>query len=153
GGGGVGGAGAGSGNTINDLVSAFVQNGSTVTAGGGNASVLASDVSAITADAGGVSLAVGGGGDGAGVGLSLGVGCAGNAGANWVTPFVDASPVTATGGVAVTAAESATIKALSIGGAGATGVSSEGGVAVAGAGAGSNNTILDVVQAVVSGGT
>ena len=60
--------------------------------------------------------------------------------------------VTAAGDVVVSATESANIQALTIGGAIAAGVGSDGGVGVAGAGAGSQNTVANVIQAYIQDG-
>ncbi|WP_193789043.1 hypothetical protein, partial [Zavarzinella formosa] len=147
---GVGGAGAGSGNTVKNTVQASVSGQATVTTTGGDVSMTAKDQSGITADGGGISVGVAAG-TGGGVGASLGVGYANNDIRNTVQAFVDNSDVTSAGKVAMSADESATIKALSIAGTVAVGAGT-GGIAAAGAGAGSYNSVHGIVQADVANG-
>ena len=147
---GVGGAGAGSGNKINNTLLAAVRNGANATATTGGVSVKAEDVSVITANAGGVGVAVGGGQ--IGVGASLGVGFAENKISNTVQALVNQGTATGATGVTLTATEYSIIKALSIGGAAAIGLGLDAGIAIAGAGAGSFNTIRNVVTAAAQNG-
>ncbi len=150
---GVGAAGAGSGNTIKDSVKAYIRGGSQVsTVNSGNVTLLASDMSTITANGGGVGIGVGAGGSN-GVGASLGVAAAVNDIENTVWAYADGSTLTSAGTLSVTASETAIITALTIGGAVAVGAGGNNGVGVAVAGADSNNTVKDNVQAYLSNST
>ena len=86
--------GPGSGNTIKDTVEAYIQNGSTVTAGGGDLTLTALDKPTIVANGGGVGISVGAA-SGNGVGVSLGVSVAINDVEDPVKAFIDASKATA----------------------------------------------------------
>ncbi|MFO0928938.1 MAG: hypothetical protein U0736_18270 [Gemmataceae bacterium] len=148
---GVGGAGAGSGNSVHVDALATIRDRSTVTTTVGGVTVAVEDTSDILADAGGLAISTGVG-EYAGVGTSLGVAYASNDVQNSVRALIDASDVTAAAGVAVSAIEGAYIRALSLAGAVAVGAAVFGGVAVAGAGAASYNTIRSTVQAAIDHG-
>jgi hypothetical protein len=146
---GIGGAGAGSGNTVKNSVLAYIQANSTITTtASGDVLIQATDTSAITADGGGVGIAVGAA-SGNGVGVSLGVAFADNDIENTVKAYIDSSKVTSAGAVTLAASETATISALTIGGAVAVGAGGGNGVGVAVAGAGSSNTVKNDVEAYI----
>ena len=147
---GVGGAGAGSGNTVRNTIEASISGNSTVTSTGGNVSLSALDSAQIKADGGGISVGVGAGGI-AGVGASVGVGFASNLIQNDVRTTINQSDVTAAGNVAVIANESASIQAIAIAGAVAVGTGGAVGVGTAGAGAETDNTIQNSVEASIVG--
>src|SRR5262249_52148376 len=99
----VAGAGAGTINTIKQTITASIQGGSDVTTGGqGSVVVTATDATQITADAGGVAIAVAVG-QGSNVAGSIGAAIATNTVANTVKAFIDSSQVTAAGGVRLSA--------------------------------------------------
>ncbi|MCA9171041.1 MAG: hypothetical protein KDB23_25380, partial [Planctomycetales bacterium] len=143
---GVAGAGAGSGNTVHNEVKAFVVNGSVETTSG-DFTAAAQDNSSIIANGGGLGIAVGAGTSGAGVGASLGVAFSENNVSNEVQAFAENASITAAGNVSLSAAEGATIKALSLGGAVAVGAGNGVGVGAAVAGAGSFNNITGSIKA------
>ena len=146
-----GGAGAGSGNTIQNTIEAAM-NESTVTAAGG-VTLAATDSSQIMADAGGFALALAYGKESAGGALSVGVSIVNNDIQNTTKAYVKDSTVTA-GTVALTAESTASIEGWSIAGAGAAGGSSQGGgVAGAGAGAGSYSDVTNAVEASITDGS
>ena len=148
-------------NFIESTIDAYIS-GSPVINAAGSIIIKATDTSAITADAGGVAIAVSiakeekdgeeeenGGGAGA-VGASVAV----NEIKNGIKAYVEGSTITSAGSIELTAAEGATIDALSIGGAAAVGTSSkDSGLAFAGAGAGSGNTIDNTVEAAILSGS
>src|SRR5262249_53576334 len=102
------GAGAGSVNGIRNPVTAHGPGGSRVTNHNGQpVSLTASDDSFITANAGAISVAIGGGSSGRD--LALGASVAVNVITNDVSALVDGSTVDAGGDVALSAAEAATI--------------------------------------------
>ena len=145
---GIGLAGAGSGDSIDNTVEAYAQDSATLTASAGNVNILSGDMPSITANGGGVAIAVGAGA--AGIAGSLGVGFAINSITDTVEAFVDSSSVTASSAVMIAATESATIAGLTIGGAvsgGGGGV----GIGLAGAGSTTLNTIDDQIKAYVNG--
>ena len=148
-------AGAGSGNTVRDDTEAYVSAGSQVTADTGAVTITSTDTSTVVANGGGVGIAVGGSASGNGVGVTVGISAAMNDVENQVLAYVDGSTVNApAGGITLSATETATIMALTIGGALAAGGSGGGnGVGVGGAGAGSGNTIKDHVLAYVQNGS
>ncbi len=146
----IGGAGAGSGNTIGDTVEAYIQDGSTVSSMTGDIALEASNKPSITANAGGIGIGVGIGGT-VGIAASLGVSFAANIEKDTVKAYIRNSQVTATGNLGLTATERATIQALTIGGTVAVGGGSTGAGGVAIAGAGSYNTISNDVEASITG--
>ena len=142
-----GGAGSGSGNTIKNIVEAGIKNGSKVTTNGtGLVKLSATDTSTITADAGGVGIALAGG-QGGGTALTAGVSVAINDIENQIRAMIDSSTVTAGGNVELTATETATIDALTIAVAVGASGGEGGGFSFAGAGAGSGNTIKNIIEA------
>ncbi|MEO0518743.1 MAG: DUF4347 domain-containing protein, partial [Cyanobacteria bacterium P01_A01_bin.116] len=146
------GAGAGSKNDINNTIAAYVSNGSTVnTFNGGTVTVSAKDESDITADAGGYALAVALSGSAAAGSLSVGVSIAENEIKNNIDAYVEQSTVTSDGAVSIDATSTATVDALSIGGAAAVSTG-ELTLSLSGAGAGTTNTIDNAITAQVSQG-
>ncbi len=141
--------GSGSVNGINDTISAQVQDGSTVSVGSGDADLSAGDTSTINSKAGGAALSGSFGGGGAGS-ASVGVAVSTNQTGNTIQAIVDDSSLNAhAGNVNLSAASSATIKALAVGGAVSVSVSP--GVSVSGSGSGAmtNNTINNTVQSLI----
>src|SRR5262249_36774266 len=134
------GAAAATGITVAKTIEASVKNGSSVNAAG--AAVLrAIDGTSIDATSGDGSLA-GAGGPYVGLAGAVGIGLSANSVANTVTAFIDAATVTG-GRVEVSATSQSDVTSLSVAGVGAVGIGKDGG-ALAGAGAGSGNTIADV---------
>ena len=87
----------------------------------------------------------------AGVGIAVGVSAAVNTISETIESLIDASSVTASGGIALNADSTATIRVLTVAGAAAGGVGGQGvGGAFAGAAAGSLNDIHETVEAIVS---
>ncbi len=156
---GVAAAGAGSGNTVKNKVQAYISNTagtvSTVTANMGFVKVTALDTTVVTANSGGVGVGIGAASSGNGVGVTIGISAATNDVENKVWAYIDHATVSATGGtVSLTATETATIKALTIGGAVAVGASGGGnGVGIGAAGAGSGNTVKDSTKAYIQSST
>ena len=146
---GVGGAGAGSGNTIGDDVEASISSGAIVVATGGDITLNAADTSVIDANGGGVAIHISGGG-GAGIAASLGVAYAMNDITNTVKAFIDSSSATASGSVMLAATENDMVKSLTVGGAAAIGVAAGVGAGIAAAAAESLNTVANQVEAYVS---
>ncbi|MDK9703142.1 MAG: DUF4347 domain-containing protein [Sulfuritalea sp.] len=144
-------AGAGSANTIGNKVSAYVANGSTVTASGAGAIKLgASDTSVTLAVAGGLAGS-GAGGAGGGAAGSLGAAASTNNVHNEVKAYIDASRVlSATGNIELTATEGGYLTATSLGAAVAAAGGAGGGFGGSGAGSGSGNTVGNTVAAYIS---
>ena len=143
------GAGAGSGNHITDTVLAQLSNVSTVTLtdAGTPASITASDSSQIFAVAGSAALGISYGSGSSG-NVSVGAAAAVNTINNSVHAIVDGVPDFETpGGLEVTATESATVEAITIGVAGSISGGSGSGFAFAGAGSGSGNSITTNTEA------
>lgn len=150
------GSGAGSGNTIGTALSAVVDD-SSVTAGSGAVRVIAHDASMITADAGGMAVAVQITGNAPGtvtLAAAIGASAAVNVIGNDVTARITDSTVTA-GSVSVLATAVPAIRALALSGTAAvqsigagTGTLS---TVLAGAGAGAGNAIDDRVTAGITG--
>ena len=148
-----GGAGAGSGNIVRDSAEAYITDCGTGVLGvssDGAVSLIAADAPTIQASAGalGIGISTGEGGAGASVGISVAV----NNIADTTEAYIHASTVKAAGNIVALAAEAATITALTMGGA-VSGSTEGGGVAFAGAGAGSGNTIGNTVYAYIDGGS
>ena len=141
---GAAGAGAWSDNTVANDVEAYIQNYSTVTTSGGNITLTAADNPAITANGGGVGIAVGVAGA-AGIGLSVGVSYANNLIQDKVYTFISNSNAIAAGGVTLATTDNATIEALAIGVLPPCGAGVFGG-ALAGAGATTENTIDNDIE-------
>ena len=159
----VAGAGAGSGNVIDNTVSATIENGSTVTVRPrvdatvppAGVTLSATDDATITADAGAVSVALSYA-QGTGVNVSVGISASLNEITNTVEAGVDDSVVVSDGSFAATAETTATIDALTFAGSGAgtiTGGQSGVGVALAGAGTGSGNSIDNSTLAYIDNGS
>jgi hypothetical protein len=152
----IAGAGAGSGNTITNTVSATIENGSTVTTtGSGDVSLLATDDSTIGAIAGAVSLAASFS-KSTSANLSFGASAAVNEITNTVEAGVDDSTVDSDGGFSATAETTATIDALTVAGAGGgtiVGGNSGLGLTIAGAGTGSGNDIANTTRAFIENGS
>ncbi|MBD2516808.1 DUF4347 domain-containing protein [Nostoc sp. FACHB-973] len=138
------GAGAGSGNTIVSEIEAAIKNGATVNASG-NVKLSATDKSTIKADAGGVAIGVALGST-TGAALTFGAAIAENDIDNTVKATINRSNVTASGSVEVTAKSTAKINALTIAGT-ISGASGQTALAASGAGAGSDNTINNTIEA------
>ena len=132
-------SGAGTGNTVTDTVTAYVEGGS-VTAGGG-LTVTATDSDSIQADGGGFAIALALSRDsGMATSLAIGVGAAVNTIAANATAYVQHGTVVVGGQANVTATSAGTITALTMGGAFAGAIGS-GAFTFAAAGAGSGNQI------------
>ncbi|HEY7759786.1 MAG TPA: hypothetical protein VIA64_10275 [Burkholderiales bacterium] len=151
-----GGAGAGSGNTIASTVEALIRNNSDVTTTG-TVTLTATDSSTIIADAGSVGIGFSGG---AGGGLSFaggGAAAINSIGSETTPQTVRAailnSTVDAGGAITMTATSTATIDTLAVGIAGTLAGGQAGGVSISGAGAGSGNTIVSVVEALIQSST
>ena len=118
------GAGAGSGNTIQDTVASYVKDrdaadaiATSVTAAGGAASIGTLDLSSILADAGGLALALSlGDSPDAGAVVSIGISVALNTISDTDEAFIDTRTVSGQS-VAVTSTSDATIDALTLAGA------------------------------------
>jgi len=149
------GAGSVSVNIIKNMIEATIENNSAVTTTGvGSVTLTATDTSKITADGGGVSIAVASGGQNSGTALSTGISVAINEIGNNLYALIDDSTVNSGGDVALLATSTPTIYALTIGGAVAVGSSSEKtGFAFSGAGAGSGNTIRNTIEAAIKNGS
>jgi hypothetical protein len=147
----VTGAGAGTSNTIQNTVAAAVRGGSQVSATSGGVALTATDSAQIRTDAGGVSLGLAGG-EGGGADITVGAAAATNTITDTVTATIDASTVTGSAGVVLTATTlKAAIEALTFGVAGGLAGGEGGGVSLSGAGSGSGNTITNTVQAAITG--
>jgi hypothetical protein len=145
------GAGAFNSNTIRKGVLAEIRGGSEVTAN--NIDVTADDTSTITADSGGIAFAAAvSSGSGSGASLSIGASLAFNTVEDsFVRANIDDSEIDATNNLTVTATSTGTIDALTFAGAAAVGASSGGGgYAASGAGAYSQNTIENSVEASIT---
>nr|WP_293778378.1 DUF4347 domain-containing protein [uncultured Oxalicibacterium sp.] len=142
-------AGAGSNNTIKNTIAAYVNNSLGSTKGiraSGAIALTASDDATITANAGGVGIAIMGGGAGAGV--SMGIAAATNVIENTVDAYFDKATVSTTANnISLSATESASIAALTLGGAIAGSGGGAAGVGVGLAGAGSGNTVKNKARA------
>ena len=149
------GAGSVSVNMIKNTTEAAIENGSTVTTlGVGSVTLTATDTSKITADGGGVGIGVASGGQKSGTSFAIGISVAINDIENNIHALIDESTVTSGGNVALTAASTPTIQALTIGGAVAVGSSNQkSGFAFSGAGAGSGNTIKNTIEAAIKNGS
>ncbi len=147
------GAGSGSGNSISTTVEASISDASTVTTLGTGAIMLsATDSSTITADAGGVSFALGGG-QGGGIGVAVGVSVAVNEINNTISAAIDSSTASSAGTVQLSATSNATVDSLTLAGAPVVAGGQGGGVAFSGAGAGSGNTINNTIEASIASST
>ena len=142
-----GGAGAGSGNQVNNTVESIVQNGSIVDTDG-TVALSATDDSKIEANAGGAALELAIGKSSA-AGGGIGTAVAINEIGNTVNAKVDDSTVTAGGNVTLDATSSAEIDVFALGVAGTLAGGQGGGVAVAGAGAGAGNKVKNTVKSSV----
>ncbi len=130
-------AGSASTNTIKNDVEAYVHDGGSVSANGGDLSIKAEDTSNITAGGGG--LAVGAGSGTTGVGAAVGFAAAKNDVENKVRADVEGSTASATGhDVAVSATETPTLVAITAAGAVAVGVGVASGAITAGGGNATN---------------
>ena len=148
------GAGSGAGNTVYENIEASIKNNSTVsTHNHGNVTLTATDNTKIKAGSGSGVIAIGIGASSVGAAVGIGVSVAGSDINNIVTAAIEGSTVHADGGVALSATETATITTVTVAGGVVAGVGEDGGVAFAGAGAGSNNTINNTVQALINGGS
>ncbi|MBD1822859.1 DUF4347 domain-containing protein [Cyanobacteria bacterium FACHB-DQ100] len=142
------GAGAGADNDIENTISAYVTNSSTITtSNSGTISITATDNSTITADSGGYSIAFSR--SSASASGSVGVAIANNDIQNTISAYVDQSTLTSTGAVDITAQSTAEIDALSIGGSAAGSSGDLGSLSISGAGAGTTNSIDNKISAQV----
>ncbi len=139
-------AGSDSVNNIQNVVSARITGGSTVHANGGGLTIGATDNSSITATSGGFAVGLAAAGLEGGA-AAVGFAVASNTIENTVTAYTDNATVNAAGDLSVSASETATIVALSIGGAVAVGFGGYLGAAAAGAGGNSTNTLRNKVKA------
>ena len=153
-------SGAGTYSTIEQTISASIQDGSAVTTTqSGPVSVTATDSSSILADAGGVSIAVAYGSGKVGS-LSVGAANADNTMEDTVKAFIDSSNVSADGGITVsaqsveapgsTAPDRVNALAFGIGGSGAASGTNSASIAVDGAGSGAYNTIDNNITAYIN---
>ncbi|MBM4068701.1 MAG: hypothetical protein FJ271_07120 [Planctomycetes bacterium] len=145
------GAGSGSGNTMNNSVEASIvnSNGShAVTTGNSSAvTVQANDHSTVDAYSGAAAIAFvtpSATGASAAIGVSVSV----NKITNHVSAIIDSSDVTADGAVNLSATSTATIQAITV--AGGVGIGG-GSIVFVGAGAGSQDTVNNTVQALLKG--
>ena len=148
-------AGAGSQNVTYITTQALIGDGGNVTSGNGDdVSLTATDSSTITADGGGVSIAIAPGSS-VGAAIGIGAGYGNNVISNTTTAGIDDSTVTSAGKVSLTAnSTGSTINAIAFGIGVAVATASEGlAIAGAGSGAGSYNTITDTVQAYIQNGS
>ncbi len=150
------GAGSGSGNRIGDVDGTPAQTiarvvSSTLLAGG-EIRVEARDESTITADAGGVSVAVGIS-QNTSVPIAVGAAVAINTIVKTVRAIVTGSTITDATALVVDASSATQSEALSIAGAGGVGVSSTTSIGVTGAGAVSINDVAATVEAIVENST
>ncbi len=150
------GAGSVTVNTVSSKVGSRLRRSRVTTTNAGKVGVAASDDSTIIADAGGVALAIAIGQGSEGSSLSRAVGAAvafnriegSDVEAAYVEATVDDSFLSAAGAVEVTATSTTDIDALTLAGAGAVGGSGGGGgTALSGAGAYSENTIDNNIEA------
>jgi len=133
----VSGAGVYTENRIETHIKAFIDGDGASGIDAASLSLLASDISTITASAGAASIAAGLGGE-IGVGISIGISLAINEINNQVASYIanaNNQVKTTTGGITISASESATIDALSLAASLAVGLGGEAGVAISGAGA------------------
>ena len=141
-------AGAGSGNTVTNDTEARITNGSSVTTTtAGDVTLTSLDGSSIQAYAGGLGIAVAVSSDGNGIGIAVGVAAATNTVNSTVKSDIDSSTVTAAGAVKATATEAATITTYTLGGSVSVSSSESTSASAAVAGAYSQNSITDVVEA------
>ncbi len=148
-----GGAGAAAINDITKTVKAEAISGSAIAASSGSVTVSALDDSEIIADAGGVGIGVTGGSGGSIAG-AVGISMAINQITNTAGAAVDTSTVTASEPITVSGTtDQAKISALTI--AASAGLAGSAGFAasLSGAGAGSGNTINNVVTATITDST
>ncbi|MCK9233336.1 MAG: hypothetical protein M0P04_11190, partial [Syntrophales bacterium] len=145
-------AGAASVNTIASTVEAFIdQSTVTTTVAGSDISLTADDRSAITANAGILSIAVGLGSKA--LAASLGASVAINSVSGGIRAYSEDSTLTSAGGLDLTATSGTTIWAMTLAGVGAGGKGTGSfGLAFSGAGAGSLNTVERSIEAYIEGG-
>jgi hypothetical protein len=150
------GAGSVTVNTVSSKIGSRLRRSRVTTTNAGKVRVAASDDSTITADAGGValSIAIGQGSQGSSLSVAVGAAVAFNriegsdVAPTYVEATVDGSFLSAAGAVEVTATSTTDIDALTLAGAGAVGGSGGGGgTALSGAGAVSENTIDNNIEA------
>src|SRR5262249_3904128 len=151
---------AGTYNTVQETIEASIQDGSTVTANGGDVELTATDSSEIQADAGGVAISIAYAKQtGVAVAASIGAANANNTIKNSVSAFIDNATVTASRGVTLTAQSQKDpnstaayrINALAFGAAGSAAVASNSGVSLSldGAGSSATNNIDDTIAAYI----
>jgi hypothetical protein len=145
------GAGSGSGDTITNTITASIEDGSNVDAGGGELTVSATDSATIDTVAGAAALGVAAGLD-IGVAVAVGIAVAVNDIHDNTIASIDGSTVDDAGSVSVTANSTAAISAITVAGslAGAFGGNITG-VGIAFAGAISINHIHNEIHALVTG--
>ena len=144
-------AGAGSGNTITDKVTASITGGSLVTATSGDVTLSAKDGSSIDADGGGVTVAFALGTTA--VAAGAGAGKAVNTITNSTKAIIDQSTVTAQQ-VSLTAIAAPSIVATAFGVAVSASVGTDdASIAAAGSGADAENTINDTTYASIQDGS
>ena len=157
------GAGSGATNTIDTRVSAHIsESGGSkkVASNAGSVTLTANDESSIRADAGGFAVALslsgssGTGGGAGSVGAAISRNIIGTAeDRHWVKAYIESSDVeAAAGGVTLSATASTVIDALAMGGslsgAGSSGSGATG--ALAGAGAGATNDVIQTIEASIT---
>jgi hypothetical protein len=139
-------------NTVRGGVRSSINRSNITTTNTGSIRLTASDESTITADAGGVALAVAiTSGSASGTGAAIGAAVAFNRIENgYVRAAIEDSDIESAGSIILSATSTSIIEALTLAGAGAVGSSgSGGGYALSGAGAYSDNTITSVVEAYI----
>ena len=147
------GVGSGSANVITNLIESRITGSSVTLTGVGEAVKLtALDTATITADGGGVGLALAFG-QGGGTALTAAVSLAINHVADQVQAVVEDSTVTVSGNVELSATSTATIHALTIAGTVGAAGGQGGGFSFAGAGSGSGNTVRNTVKAEILDGS
>ncbi|MBD2520359.1 hypothetical protein H6G93_36565, partial [Nostoc sp. FACHB-973] len=147
------GAGAGVTNSIDNTITATIQNGSNVsTSNNSDISLTATDNSDIISDAGGIAIALAFGSSSfnASVGASVGTNKIGKEEGHFIKAYIDNSTVTADGNLSISATSTATIDALAFSGSAAGSGGSGAGLNFTGTAAISNNDIAATIQAKIA---
>ncbi|MDB5856869.1 MAG: Hemolysin-type calcium-binding region, partial [Ramlibacter sp.] len=160
------GAGAGTSNKLDARVSAYIKDASNsagtrkVQATAGTVTLSATDDSTVIADAGGFAVGIaattGSAANGSGtIGASQADNDIGKGAGSWAKAYIEASTVSGSTGVSLTAKSTADIEALAMGGAGSGAGGAGSGLSgtLAGAGAGTTNDIQVTIEAVIKGGS
>ena len=132
-----------------NMVEATIKNGSQVTSQASqNVTLTSIDYAKITAASGAAAVAIARGQVGASG--AIGVAVAVDSITNTVLAAIEGSTVTSAAGVVVNAESTASILAVTVAGGVAVGTSEDGAGSFAGAGAGSQNSITDTIQALIN---